>query len=99
MIALMLTVTVALVFYLDFKYGFSLRPGENVPTEVRERDYFFFASFLLWGVWVAQFEGVGPATIVGGLVRSGVVVAGPDGGQFGVSLGGMGRQGVGCSRQ
>ncbi len=53
MIALMVTVTLALVFYLDFKYGFSLRPEDNVLTEVRERDYFFVASFLLWGVWVA----------------------------------------------
>ncbi len=53
MAALMVTVTVALVFYLDFKYGFSMRPSGNVATEVRERDYFFVASFLLWGVWVA----------------------------------------------
>ena len=51
--ALMLTVTVLLVFYLDFKYGYSIRPGENLLREVRERDYFFVASFQLWGVWVA----------------------------------------------
>jgi hypothetical protein len=53
MAVLMLTVTVALVFYLDFKYGFSIRLAENLPREVRERDYFFIASFQLWGVWVA----------------------------------------------
>ncbi|MGD2135281.1 MAG: hypothetical protein PVF27_03930, partial [Gemmatimonadales bacterium] len=54
MTVLMLTVTVALVFYLDFKYGFSLRPQDrDVASEVRERDYFFMASFQLWGVWLA----------------------------------------------
>ncbi len=53
MTALMVTVSVLLVFYLDFKYGFSIRPSENLLREVRERDYFFIASFQLWGVWVA----------------------------------------------
>ncbi len=53
MLALMFTITVVLVYYLDFKYGFSYRPGDNLPREVRERDYFFVASFLLWGIWVA----------------------------------------------
>ncbi len=53
MTALMVTVTVLLVFYLDFKYGYSIRPGESLTREVRERDYFFIASFQLWGVWVA----------------------------------------------
>jgi hypothetical protein len=52
MTALMVTVTVLLVFYLDFKYGYSLQPQERLH-EVRERDYFFMASFLLWGIWVA----------------------------------------------
>jgi hypothetical protein len=51
--ALMATVTVLLVFYLDFKFGFSVRPEENLLREVRERDYFFVASFQLWGVWAA----------------------------------------------
>ena len=50
--ALMVTVTVLLVFYLDFKYGYSIGPADQ-PHEVRERDYFFVASFLLWGIWVA----------------------------------------------
>ncbi len=53
MTTLMLVVTVILVFYLDFKFGFSIRPGENLLREVRERDYFFIASFQLWGVWTA----------------------------------------------
>jgi hypothetical protein len=45
------TLTVLLVFYLNFKYGFSLA-GPEIPREfreVRERDYFFIASFHLWG--------------------------------------------------
>ncbi|MFQ5703482.1 MAG: DUF2723 domain-containing protein [Gemmatimonadales bacterium] len=53
MTALMVTVTLMLVFYLDFKFGYSIRPGENLVREVRERDYFYIASFMLWGVWVA----------------------------------------------
>jgi hypothetical protein len=56
---LMVTVTVLLVFYLDFKYGYSLRLEEPLH-EVRERDYFFVASFLLWGIWV----GLGFAAIL-----------------------------------
>jgi hypothetical protein len=46
------TVTVGLVFYLNFKYGYSLAPQIQDRTlhEVRERDYFFIASFGLWGV-------------------------------------------------
>jgi hypothetical protein len=50
---LMFTVTLLLVFYLDFKFGYSIRPGEDLLREVRERDYFFVASFLLWGLWMA----------------------------------------------
>jgi hypothetical protein len=50
--ALVLTVTVGLVFYLNFKYGYSLAPHitDRNLHEVRERDYFFIASFGLWGV-------------------------------------------------
>jgi hypothetical protein len=49
---LVLTVTLGLVFYLNFKYGYSLYP-EIQPRElheVRERDYFFIVSFGLWGL-------------------------------------------------
>jgi hypothetical protein len=49
---LALTVTLGLVFYLNFKYGYSLAPeiqDQNLH-EVRERDYFFIVSFGLWGV-------------------------------------------------
>ncbi len=45
------TLTVGLVFYLNFRYGFSLAPDhiDRTMREVRERDYFFIASFHLWG--------------------------------------------------
>ena len=59
-IALMGTVTFALVFYMNFKYGYSMHP-EVQPFErheVRERDYFYVAAFAFWGVWV----GLGLAT-------------------------------------
>ena len=55
MTALLGTVTVALVFYMNFKWGFS--QPYNTPRlehEVRERDYFYIASFALWGVWVGM---------------------------------------------
>ncbi len=53
--ALTLTLTAGLVFYLNFKYGYSLAPEitEQGRHEVRERDYFFIASFGLWGVLAA----------------------------------------------
>ena len=50
--ALTATVTVALVIYLNFKYGYSLAPEIADPElhEVRERDYFYIAGFIVWGV-------------------------------------------------
>ena len=47
-----LVLTLGLVFYLNFKYGFSLAPSVTDPGlhEVRERDYFFMAGFALWGM-------------------------------------------------
>jgi hypothetical protein len=54
MLTLMFTVTLALIFYLNFKYGYSQLPGEQLIREVRERDYFFIVSFSAWGVWVAM---------------------------------------------
>ena len=51
--ALFLTLSLGLVLYLNFKYGFSLaRPRfpEWSMHEVRERDYFFILGFSLWGV-------------------------------------------------
>jgi hypothetical protein len=65
MTLLMFTITVVLVYYLDFKYGYSYHAGERLPREVRERDYFFVASFLLWGIWIAIGLGVVLETIAG----------------------------------
>ena len=61
MTALMATLTVALIFYLNFKYGYSQYPDRpQLAREVRERDYFYIGSFALWGVWV----GIGLATLM-----------------------------------
>src|SRR5712664_1247612 len=55
MTVLMFTFTFMLVFYLNFKYGFSLHPEQPLANhEVRQRDYFFIVSFALWGIWVAM---------------------------------------------
>jgi hypothetical protein len=50
------TLSVALVFYLNFKYGFSIQDpmGDLGAHEVRERDYFFIVSFSLWGLWAGM---------------------------------------------
>ena len=74
------TVSVALVFYLNFRLGYSLAPevtGER-SHEVRERDYFFLLFFALWGV----LAGLGLARCwnwlgerVGGLARASPVLA------------------------
>jgi hypothetical protein len=44
-------ITVGLVFYLNFRYGYSLAPevASRELHEVRERDYFFIAGFMMWG--------------------------------------------------
>ena len=53
-IALLGTLSVGLVYYMNFKYGFSQYPGEpSLPREVRERDYFFLGSFVVFGAFVA----------------------------------------------
>ncbi|MFI5235797.1 MAG: DUF2723 domain-containing protein, partial [Gemmatimonadales bacterium] len=59
-IALLGTLSLALVFYMNFKYGFSIAPqlGNSVPREVRERDYFFMGAFTVWGVCVGLGIGV-----------------------------------------
>jgi hypothetical protein len=61
MLTLFLTVSVALVYYLNFRYGFSLEAPvqDRALHEVRERDYFFIVSFSVWGLWA----GMGIATL------------------------------------
>jgi len=51
---LMVTMTLALIYYMNFKYGWSQDPGAtDVQREVRDRDYFYIWSFSAWGVWAA----------------------------------------------
>jgi hypothetical protein len=52
LVTLLATLTIALVYYLNFKFGYSINPEveDRLLHEVRERDYFFVASFALWGV-------------------------------------------------
>jgi hypothetical protein len=46
--------TLALIYYLNFKYGWSQAPGvEGLSREVRDRDYFYIWSFSAWGVWAS----------------------------------------------
>jgi Protein of unknown function (DUF2723) len=53
-VALLATLSLGLVYYMNFKYGFSQYPGEpSLPREVRERDYFFVGSFAVYGAFVA----------------------------------------------
>jgi hypothetical protein len=53
-LAMLGTLTLALIFYLNFKYGFSQHPDQpDLPREVRERDYFFICSFAYFGTLIA----------------------------------------------
>ncbi|MGH7674400.1 MAG: glycosyltransferase family 117 protein [Gemmatimonadales bacterium] len=61
MTSLVFTLTVLLITYLNFKYGYSQyldRP--TLEREVRERDYFYLGSFAVWGVWA----GIGLGTLM-----------------------------------
>jgi hypothetical protein len=51
--ALFATLSIGLVAYMNFEYGYSV-PFDGVTAdmrEVRERDYFFLAGFSVWGLW------------------------------------------------
>ncbi|HEY9225727.1 MAG TPA: DUF2723 domain-containing protein [Gemmatimonadaceae bacterium] len=50
---LMFTMTLLLIYYLNFKLGSSQNPASDAPHEVRDRDYFFLWSYSAWGVWAA----------------------------------------------
>lgn len=56
------TLSLGLVYYMNFKYGYSVpAPEPDTPPlhEVRERDYFFIVGFSIWGL----AAGVGVATL------------------------------------
>ena len=73
------TLSAGLVWYLNFEWGFSIPAAAGlVPREVREREYFFIASFSLWGLWaglgvVAMWKTL--AERVGSLGRAAPVLA------------------------
>lgn len=49
---LIVTVTIVLVYYMNFKYGASQAPElTGVEREVRDRDYFYLWSYSAWSVW------------------------------------------------
>ena len=52
---LMLTMTLVLIKYLNFRYGYSQSQelGDTIEREVRDRDYFYLWSFSAWSVWAA----------------------------------------------
>jgi len=58
---LAVTFTVALVYYLNFRYGWTQRMdlGDLVQREPRDRDYFFMWTFALWGL----LAGLGVASL------------------------------------
>ncbi len=70
---LMFTMTLALIYYLNFKYGWSQDPlAQDVAREVRDRDYFYIWSYSAWGVWAAiglSFLWEQLAHVVGGQER------------------------------
>jgi Protein of unknown function (DUF2723) len=66
LLGLFLVTGLGLVVYMNFRPGYSLayhlwpKPDDH---EVRERDYFFVVSFIVWGLWA----GVGAAELAGRL--------------------------------
>ena len=66
-LVLFATLSLGLVWYLNFKYGYSIPSPTQDPQlhEVRERDYFFIASFSVWALWV----GLGIVALWGALAK------------------------------
>ncbi|HJX88588.1 MAG TPA: DUF2723 domain-containing protein, partial [Gemmatimonadales bacterium] len=68
LLGLFLVTGLGLVVYMNFRPGYSLayhlwpKPDDH---EVRERDYFFVVSFIVWGLWA----GIGAAGLAGRLRR------------------------------
>ena len=62
LLVLFLVTGLGLVVYMNFRPGFSVgydRYPEPQDHEVRERDYFFVVSFVVWGLWA----GIGAAAL------------------------------------
>src|SRR5215218_7536061 len=75
-LALLGTLSVGLVYYMNFKYGFSQYLGEeSLPREVRERDYFFIGSFAIFGAFVALGLGALMRAVVSFLNDAGTPVS------------------------
>ena len=55
-LTLFATTSIALLYYLNFRYGYSLQApvSDRSLHEVRERDYFFVVSFSVWGLWAGM---------------------------------------------
>jgi hypothetical protein len=67
---LFLVTGLGLVAYMNFRPGFSVgydQYPDFTDHEVRERDYFFVVSFIVWGVWA----GIGLAALVREALRPG----------------------------
>jgi hypothetical protein len=80
-LTLFATLAFGLVWYLNFKYGYTIPAPDGVTIEgheVRERDYFFIGSFSVWGLWagigiVALWQQL--ARRAGGVLRASPVLA------------------------
>jgi hypothetical protein len=69
--AMTFTLTLALIFYLNFRYGYSMYPERtdliSEMREVRERDYFFVCGFAFFGTLIAAGVGAAMTAVVDAL--------------------------------
>jgi hypothetical protein len=68
LLGVFLVTGLGLVAYMNFRPGFSLafhRWPQADDHEVRERDYFFVVSFIVWGLWA----GIGATALAADLAR------------------------------